>query len=74
MKLTIAFGDYYEMAVRVRSLREASMCFAAYRDAFGFGASNMREGCGDVRQGRRLVGRISYNGRIWDPKGRPLSV
>jgi hypothetical protein len=39
MKLTIAFGDYYQMAVRVRSLREASMCF-------GFGASHMRKGCG----------------------------
>lgn len=72
MKLTIAFMGHVRMTVRVSSLDEASKCFAAHRDGFGFGASHMRKGCGDVREGRKLVGRISYNGRIWDANGKPV--
>lgn len=72
MKITIAFIGHTRIDLPVSSLEEASKCFAAHRDGFGFGASAMRKGCGDVRQGRALIGRISYNGRIWTPDGKPL--
>jgi hypothetical protein len=72
MKLTIAFMGHVRMTVRVANLEQASQCFAAHRDGFGLGASAMRKGCGDVRQGQKLVGRISYNGRIWDASGKPV--
>lgn len=72
MKITISFTGHPRIDIPVSSLLEASKCFAAHRDGFGFGASAMRTGCGDVRIGRKLVGRISYNGRIWDASGKPV--
>lgn len=72
MKVTISFTGHPRIDIPVSSLLEASKCFAAHRDGFGFGASAMRTGCGDVRQGRALIGRISYNGRIWTPDGKPV--
>ena len=45
----------------------ASAAFQRYRDTYGFGASEMRKGCGDVRDATgSLVAHISYNGRAWD--------
>jgi hypothetical protein len=52
---------------------EASEVFSAYRDRYGFGASAMKAGCGNIYDCRnRVVGRISYNGRIWDANGKPV--
>jgi hypothetical protein len=51
----------------------ASEVFSAYRDRYGFGASAMKTGCGNIYGGgNRVVGRISYNGRIWDANGKPV--
>jgi hypothetical protein len=72
VKLSIAFFGARRKVIPVASLEEASACFAAHRDSEGFGASDMLLGCGDVREGGLLVGRISYNGRIWSPDGKPL--
>lgn len=59
--------------VPVQFIDEASEVFSAYRDRYGFGASAMKAGCGNIYGGRnRVVGRISYNGRIWDANGRPV--
>ncbi len=51
----------------------ASEVFSAYRDRYEFGASAMKAGCGNIYDTQnRLVGRISYNGRIWDVNGKPV--
>jgi hypothetical protein len=53
--------------IPVRFADEASRIFSAYRDKYQFGASGMKTGCGNIYNSRNhLVGRISYNGRIWD--------
>jgi hypothetical protein len=52
---------------------EASNVFSAYRDRYEFGASAMKVGCGNIYDsGNHQVGRISYNGRIWDANGNPV--
>ena len=59
--------------VPVQFADEASEVFSAYRDRYEFGASAMKEGCGNIYDCQnRLVGRISYNGRIWDANGKPV--
>lgn len=58
LNVTIHFAD------------QASKVFCAYRDKYGFGASAMLDGCGNIyNSDNLLVGRISYNGRIWDATG-----
>ena len=59
--------------VPVQFADEAAKLFAAYRDKYGFGASEMEAECGRIydRQ-NRTVGRISYNGRIWDANDNPV--
>ena len=57
----------------VRFADEASAVFCAYRQKYGFGASEMEAECGNIYDSRRrLVGRISYNGRIWDHANNPI--
>ena len=59
--------------VPVQFADEASEVFSAYRDRYEFGASAMKERCGNIYDSQNcLVGRISYNGRIWDPNGKPV--
>ena len=59
--------------VAVEFADEASTLFSAYRDKYGFGASEMEVGCGDIYDSqKRRVGRISYNGRIWDANDSPI--
>lgn len=51
--------------VRVRSLDHAAELWCEARDREGWGASEMTKSCGVVRDDvGKLVGRISYNGRI----------
>ncbi|HEY2471842.1 MAG TPA: hypothetical protein VGI45_28920 [Terracidiphilus sp.] len=53
--------------IPVQFADEASRLFSAYRDQYNFGASEMKARCGNIYNSRKhLVGRISYNGRIWD--------
>ncbi len=55
------------MNIAVQFADEASRIFSAYRDKYKFGASEMKARCGNVYNSRNgRVGRISYNGRIWD--------
>jgi hypothetical protein len=52
--------------VLVNFADEASELFASVRNQNGFGASDMKAGCGDLLDGTgKLIGKISYNGRIW---------
>lgn len=56
--------------IPVQFADEASRVFSAYRDKYEFGASGMKARCGNIYNSRNhLVGRISYNGRIWDANG-----
>jgi hypothetical protein len=58
--------------VAVQFAEEASKVFSAYREKYEFGASEMKARCGNIYDSQsRLVGRISYNGRIWDANGNP---
>ena len=58
--------------IAVQFADEASAVFSAYRDRYEFGASEMKSGCGDIYDSQDcIVGRISYNGRIWTADGRP---
>jgi hypothetical protein len=53
--------------IPVQFADEASRIFSAYREKLKFGASGMKAKCGNIYNSRNhLVGRISYNGRIWD--------
>lgn len=65
MRITLAFDGELTQYVRVANLEQAAMEFAAHRDAFGYGASDMMRGCGDVKRGSKLMGKVSYNGRVW---------
>ena len=54
--------------VRVRSADQASAAVRAYIDTYGLGASNWTGG--DIRESSgKLIGRVSYNGRVWTPDG-----
>lgn len=44
-------------------LATISRAWGAVRDAEGFGASAISGG--DVLDGKRFVGKMSYNGRVW---------
>jgi hypothetical protein len=49
---------------------EASKLLRLYRDRYSLGASAFKPGCGHIHNSRNLfVGRISYNGRIWNHRG-----
>lgn len=51
----------------------AAALFCAYREKYYFGASEMRPECGNIYDSQNhLVGKISYNGRIWDAQERPV--
>lgn len=56
-------------AVQVASVEDAAAKWDAYRMAEiyngGGGCSEIGNG-GIVRQGKKIVARISYNGRIWE--------
>jgi hypothetical protein len=59
--------------VLVASAGSASTLFERYRDHFGIGASDMTENCGNIyANDGTLVARVSYNGRVWSPKGELL--
>jgi hypothetical protein len=59
--------------IPVQFADEASEVFEAYREKYAFGASEMQAGCGNIYDSQnRIVGRISYNGRIWTADGSPI--
>jgi hypothetical protein len=60
--------------VPVCTLLEAKWRWEAFRDANALGASDMRDGCGDVCDGHGVkVARIAYNGVIFTPSGTRLA-
>jgi len=62
--------DEHEPPVVVASLREAALVCSRYRDEHNLGGRDWSGG--DVKLGGKLVARVSYNGRVWDLKGKPV--
>jgi hypothetical protein len=68
--LSLAADGCPTLRIPVASADKASALLSRYRDRFGIGASDMKEGCGDIRaDDGTLVARVSYNGRVWTPEG-----
>ncbi len=65
-------------SVGVSSLTEASKELCKHRDAYGYGASKMSEGHGDVTEitaeGAKVIARVSYNGRVWNLDGTEIKL
>lgn len=72
MQIYLSAEDIPTQRRDVADLREASRALQQFRDTYQLGASQMREGCGDVYQGNAKVARVSYNGRVWSPSGELL--
>ena len=51
--------------VAVLSVADAAAKWSKYRDELTEGVSKIGNG-GIVRDGKRIIARVSYNGRIWD--------
>lgn len=60
--------------VEVANLSEASMKLRAWVNAWGIGGGNLPKSCGDVRDGRKLVAHVSFNGRVWAPNGEEITI
>ena len=58
----------------VKNLADGAKKWAEYRDRYDLGASAMKQSCGFIRQGGKLVARVSYNGRLWDAAGQSIST
>lgn len=53
------------MQTAVQTLEDASEKFKKWRDVRDLAASDLGEHAGEVLDGRTVIARISYNGRIW---------
>jgi hypothetical protein len=51
------------LSVQVKDFAHASKICRAYIARYALGAGNWTGG--SIRQGKKTVGRISYNGRVW---------
>lgn len=54
----------------VKTIAAARKAFTAWRDRNGLGGGNMTMKTGELRNGKTLIGRFSYNGRLWSPDGK----
>lgn len=72
--LYLAASGCPDLKVPVTSLQAASAAFQKYRDDNGIGASDLRAKCGHIfgADGKTLVAKVSYNGRVWDVNGAML--
>jgi DNA-directed RNA polymerase beta subunit len=59
--------------VVVASLSEASRAWRRHVDETGIGVSGMKRHDGKVFVGKKLVARVSYNGRLWGADGREIA-
>lgn len=75
MLMILAFG-LSRYKVHVDSFAHAREVFEEARDYGDYGSSDMGPGCGDLYQtdGGGRVGRVSYNGRVWDARGEEIQL
>jgi hypothetical protein len=68
--LLLAADGCPTLRIPVWSAATASALLEQYRDGYGIGASDMKNGCGNLHtDDGKLVARVSYNGRVWTPEG-----
>lgn len=73
--IRIAWRGLPTKTIPVQFADEASAVFCAIRDDGGFGASDMKQGCGDLLDtAGNVMGRISYNGKIWIGAGEESQI
>jgi hypothetical protein len=58
-------------SIAVRDLAEASRAYQAARESSGEGASTFPSGFIHDAS-RRIIARVSYNGRVWQPDNETL--
>ena len=68
LQAPLTFKIHRKPAVPVLSVADAAAKWAQYRDESGEGCSTLGNG-GVVRQGKKAIAWISYNGKIWDSTG-----
>lgn len=72
-RIYLAAAGAPTLSFPVQFAEEASRVFCAYRQKYQFGASEMEAGCGNIYDASGVfVGRISYNGRIWNDASNPV--
>lgn len=64
---------YDRRTARVASIAEAVRIWNTYREGTAAGCSQIGNG-GKITVARKLVATVSYNGRAWDPDGKPLQT
>ena len=62
----VTFGN---KKFEVDSLEDAAKKWNGYRDRTGAGCSEIGNGVDVHDESGKLLGRVSYNGRIWNPDG-----
>jgi hypothetical protein len=67
-------ADPSRMTVEIKTLKEASVIFSKWRDRNGLGCGNMAIDCGVIKDKGKKIATISYNGRVWDMKGKEIKV
>ncbi len=60
--------------VHVKTLQGAVAAWEKYKDFWNLGGGNMPPDCGVIRHAKtmRIVARVSYNGRLWNPDGSAM--
>jgi len=67
--------DPEQMLAAVTSIADAVKIFCAWRDRNELGGGNITGRCGFiVDAGGEVLGRISYNGRVWNDAGAEIIV
>lgn len=71
--LSLAARGCPTLRIPVDSADMASAMLAHYRDKHGIAASDMSAGCGNIStDAGELIPAVSYNSRVWNPKGELL--
>jgi hypothetical protein len=73
--LTITLG---KNVIEVANLKGARAALIDYRDndpAFGHrGSRDFKKNDGVVKDGKKKVANVSYNGRVWDMEGNEIAL
>ena len=71
-RLTLGSEDLPNREVACATLAEASLELRNFVEYYGLGASQLSKECGTVKDMTGgVVAHVSYNGRLWGPKGWP---
>lgn len=71
--VNVSFSNKAKM-IEVRDYQEASIAYCQHRDAGAYASSQMGTGSGDIIKDGNKIGRVSYNGRIWDLSEKEIKV